>query len=725
LTYTVSHSITPDVAVLTTHPQPNPPAEFGDLVFGDGTRTVTLRDCKVSRMTGRTDGSGTSWTLEVLDRRWRWDGLGSIFGEYNRLDNQGKLVPWTIRSPTELATLCLQAMGEENFAINLPPGLPSTVGESIDKYLALGDSFPQTQTNPPTVWTGLPPAQMLAQLADIYGCRVIFQPSANRVVVAPLGVGAPLPDGPCEAITPALKAPVIPAAVAAIGAPVRIQMRLGLEAVGEEWSGQYVPIDELSYRPRSPGQVQISQGTFTGSGVPTLEVTVAINYGKPTEYQKLFTGTGSTVASKLASIADLVNADPTLSPVIFAAATSTQITLAGQVQGQEFFCSFTSPDVVPPDTFIGSVSQIAAAPGKNSWALSYPLEFPTVVATAALEYAEAKAKAQKSVFRCYRIKDVDVGTNARPIRVPWYGNIIRRQQLILQPTKAQQITPGVRVADLANPNNPTVTPGSGIPPAFYNGYSRDMPAEVRGRVASNMGPAGNGSVSVAIPAGLGEGTPNTADDQLVLVPFEIDPVEQLVVFAEPVWKWVTVGGPTALQYAPADLTLEAAVLVQDTDNNAIVRYIQSLALGGPAPAEHSRHEDMQPSVIGQYLGTDGIVQRNTLIGFQWQDKQDADSRAAYYLNNQALKYQITGGETRQYIGTFPIDPDGAIQQVQWSFGTAGATTIASRNTEHDYRIPDYAVRRQAENLRGDVVAFLIELAERNSMFGHTRPKPGG
>ena len=125
VTYTCSHGISPGTVILTTYPQQGQIATSGDLVIGDGTNLVTLRDCRVSRLRGDGGAQGQSWTLEIQDRRWRWPGLASISGSYNQLDNRGKLIPWTIRSPVELAQLCIAAMGEKGAKIILPDGLPA------------------------------------------------------------------------------------------------------------------------------------------------------------------------------------------------------------------------------------------------------------------------------------------------------------------------------------------------------------------------------------------------------------------------------------------------------------------------------------------------------------------------------------------------------------------------------------------------------------------------
>ncbi len=248
-TYCASHGISPGQAIMVVNPQPNPPAEFGSLVFSDGVNNpITIPDCKVDRLDVQIDGGGQSWVLTIVDRRWRWR-FGFIQGSFNQLDPHGKLLAWTIRSPTELATFCLNAMGETNYTLNLPVGLDSSVGQNVTQFLPTGINWPSTGTNPPVNWNGIPPATALNQLADQYGCRVIYDPLTDSILVGPVGFGAQLPPGHLAKEGPAMKAPETPDSVCVLGGPIRFQMQLDLAAVGEEWDGSYRPINELSYAP--------------------------------------------------------------------------------------------------------------------------------------------------------------------------------------------------------------------------------------------------------------------------------------------------------------------------------------------------------------------------------------------------------------------------------------------------------------------------------------------
>src|SRR5678815_906797 len=105
-TYTISHGIAPGTAILECLPQDELPAEVGDLVITDDVETIVIPDCKVDKIRKVAKGDGFVWILEILDWRWKWTDLGMIEGWYNQLDQFGKLRPYTIRSPTELATLC-------------------------------------------------------------------------------------------------------------------------------------------------------------------------------------------------------------------------------------------------------------------------------------------------------------------------------------------------------------------------------------------------------------------------------------------------------------------------------------------------------------------------------------------------------------------------------------------------------------------------------------------
>jgi hypothetical protein len=702
---TVGHGTTPGVFVLTCFPQTSAPDAAGDLTIGDGTRRVVFRNCKVESVTGRAGADGQTFVLRILDRRWRW-ATGAISGRYNQLDRRGKLVPWTIRSPVELAVLCLEAMGERGYQIDLPPGLPAAAGANLDRYLRAGESFPQTLANPPVTWDKTPPAEALARLADYFGCRVVYQPVADRVLVTPLGAGrAALPDGPCEAIAPTIDRPRTPGAVAVAGAPVRIQCRLRLEAVGKEWNGSVVPINDLSYAPRSPGTTQkVEVRTAIDPGTPLtepLQVVVVWRDAAGAERSATGNGSGSDSVVKVAQVAARLNEAPAAAARYAITAASTTLTIEGKAPGA-FDVRVLDPSTGAPSSYWSAVLVRAGAEAGGSWEACPPPSFAGVRPTDRLSYDQALALARESVFKWYRVRFVDAHADVAGITLPWYGKLKRRQQLILEPTKVEQVKPAPRRRGgvQQNPDVPVAgrLAAGGILPEFYNGYSRDQAASVYGSVAVQIG-----SVSWDGAAAANNGFNTGAEDE-VFVGFDVEPVDQLVRFGEYVYRNVKVAD-TLNTVAAADLTLETSVLVQDAATSELVRWPEALALGGDAPVEWQVREDIQVGVVPLY----GL--NNKLISFYLADLPDARKRARYYLTGMAKKYGLTGGETRQYIGIRPIDPDGAVQQVSWSVGGGGATTVASTNSEHSAFVPSYPARRRAESLPPEKTAAMANMAE--------------
>ncbi|AWM38127.1 hypothetical protein GobsT_37800 [Gemmata obscuriglobus] len=705
-TGTVSHGITPGVFVMSTYPQTAAPRAFGDLVLSDGVRAAVFRGCKLDAVSGRAGPDGQTFTLTILDRRWRWR-YGAISGRYNQLDKRGKLVPWTIRSPQELAELCLKAMGERNYVINLPAGLTAAAGANLEQYLRAGEDFPQSLTNPPTVWDLIPPAEALARLADLYGCRVIYQPFADRVVVAPLGAGGPLTDFPCESIAPNVDGPETPSAVGVAGAPVRVQMRLLLEPVGKEWDGSYRPVNELSYAPQGGGKVQISTAAYDGAG-PNPSIKVYLRFNRdwaapaPLPDKAVFAQFGSSAAGsaadKLADVAAAINGHPDCAPVLKAEAAGDVLTVTGLAQGFPFELEAESSSPGPPDRFEAAVVQPPERPGPNWESCPLP-NFPAVRATDRLSYDQAVLLAQGSVFKCYRVLNADAETGRPPIRVPGYGGLVRRHQLTLQPTKVDQVAPEPRekgvIRRVPNVDEAIRGPLGGLP-EFYDGYSRDQGADVYGSVWKLLG-------NVVWDGDRRED--NTGPEDKVYVPIaEIDPISQVVTFTDYVYRYAIVAGTDVRQAFPT-LTLETAVLVSVSDTGELVRAKYTAKLGGAAPVEWQIREDVQLCVRGRY------GPKNKYLGREWVDQKEAEARAAYYLAGMAHRYRVTGGETRQYIGIHLINLDGHVQQVSWSVGPGGASTVASTNSEHSASVPPYAARRRAENLPPDKSAALANFFE--------------
>lgn len=708
-TYTNSHGIYPGYAELTINEQDSDFAEVGNLIITDGVGEVVIPDCKVDRASVNNDLSGRTWTLSIFDRRWKWQNLGQVSGCYNQLDDHGKLIPWTIRSPYELAVLCLEAMGEKNYIIDLPYGLTKLDGvmhgQLNPPHIGV---VPTTGTNPPINWVQEPPAQALANLAEQFGRRVVYRLGTNSVAVWKPGFGAALPDGSIAHESPAINSPETPTGVAVVGGPTKYQAKVLLEPVGEEWDGSVKPINQLSYRPLpTAGKVQIDKcvGSDGGSN-NTYQVFIGARVdGNPYEQPTtgaLFETTASYPYTAVATLRDLINAsnDPRVRNVVVATSSGAELTITGQIEGKAYcvWCQL-SGTITPPASFVPQLVQAAESP-TDGWSMSKPGEFINVRATAQLTYHQARAKAEKSVYKWYRITTI-APRGEGPLVIPGYGPIQRRQQLIPLDTQVEQVVPEPLNPNIVNPNlanienNAIANLAAAVPINFYDGYSRDKPAAM----------FGSHNVSIAIeqsifwvpltpaPGGVPGNTPRGAQ---IFVPFKINAQSLCVEFSTYVYR-VFGWGTTGARYYPIERpVLLTGFHIRNAETNSLeVSYLAEYLPGmkGSTNFAFYHHPDIELFLIGKY-NADGSTNGAVTL------ELDAQERARHYLDGHKLQFLLEGGLSRTYNGIEFIDCDGAIMQVSWSVGPddAGAMTTASRNTEHSVYVPPYPARRRAEFL---------------------------
>jgi hypothetical protein len=700
-TYTCSHGISPGCAVLHMQPQDAPIDLSGTLVITDGNESITLPGCKVNGIKAVHDGNGLVWVVDIVDRRWRWKDQRFVNLVANQNDPNGKFLPWTLFSPAEIAERCLIAAGETNYSINLPAGLPHALGKGFVEMLRTGINWPAIGINPPTNFDHIPPMIALDQFVNRLGCRVIYQISTDSVLIAPLGVGNNLPDGPLESETPALKVPDAPDAVGVVGDYLRFQPRLLLEPVGLEYDLSLRPIDALSYAPRSPGSVQ--------------EVTITINV--------LATGTGTfkvtlthpvtgAVAFATAVADGLVAAE--ISDALFASLTGIQnaivplaidytrdagsaqqtIKLSSTALGQSFGFAVRIDGAGPDESISAQLTKAPTKPGVD-WTLAEPPLFAGLDATNRLTRTQVIDLAQRSVWKIYRIKNVNIsgsgpiiipgfkGSNGKPIPIKF------RQQLILQPTQVDQIVPQPGDQAILNDEDEPLVMD------IYRGLSKDVPAKVYGSVA----------ITDENRLVFQNRLANTSPYKPIFYPsFSIDPEQQTVNFTDFVYLYndddfASVVRPT--------LALQTAVLVRDEVTNQIARFIDIQSISPEGTTDHVKlrtFPDIQVNVRTTWAqeddtipGTDIALPPNTLKSVQILEA-DPLLRAAYYLQAMKREFTLTGGLIRKYLGIAPIDCDGAIQQVSWSVGEAGADTTAGYNCEPDTQILAYPQRRRAEAL---------------------------
>jgi hypothetical protein len=642
---------------------------------------------RLDQMKIQTDSQGKIWSLELNDRRWKWRDLNAIDGWYNQLDPNGKLIPYTIRSPYELCLLCLQTMGEKRFVIDMPPGLPSAIGKGYSDFLVAGTVLPPTGTNPPVNWSGDNPAQALQRLAESFGRRVVYDPIGDVIHIVRMGLGKMLPGGSFASDSPSAKFPQIPDAAQVIGDDNRYQVRLEVEAVGKEYDGSLRPINELSYAPVI--EAVLHRWTYTPA---TTGVAATWSIRFPTFNNIFFEyvdGAGTATATTICSyFVGQVNANPVLNKVLVAVADAGVLTLLARKAGENFdVMGYVQPTAdIDPDAgeTAPTVNLKLVDVGrerKKTWDYCAPPLFANVVATDRLTYAQAQDLAMDSIWKLYRITGRDVrprinqDSKDHPAFIPGYGEIVRKQQIIITAVKVDQIVPKPEERQLLDKlNRPVVL-------NYYNGYSKDMPAQVFGSVSRT-------AIAPSFFITSRDGEDNTPPGSAVYAPFSVDPIYQTIKFNTHIYK---IGSDSA--FVEPTLVLECAVMVRDPDTNQTVKFVARRNFKpNPQIIASTRRPDVQLNVTSEYN------ERNQLISTQLLEL-DAIARANYYLDGMQVQYFTQISQQRVYNGIVPIGLDGAVMQVTWSTGSDGAKTQASRNSEHDINVPPYPARRRIENMR--------------------------
>jgi hypothetical protein len=219
-------------------------APTGDLTIRYGDQTITLPTCLLDD--GHTDQSGGYIArVTILDRRWQWK-FGAISGHYNlrmpgganaaegfngqaaQYGQKTNIRPGTEIAPQDIATLCLQAMGEQSYEVS---ALPNAARPEVD-------------------WSWQNPAEALQQLCEGLGCRVTYVIDSDSVVIVTVGQGNPLPDNRLQTFNSAgINPPNTPSAIMLVGGPWVYQGFLRLTAVGIDTDGSIRTLDKLTYTP--------------------------------------------------------------------------------------------------------------------------------------------------------------------------------------------------------------------------------------------------------------------------------------------------------------------------------------------------------------------------------------------------------------------------------------------------------------------------------------------
>lgn len=228
--FTLSHGAAPSAAsVYFLRNQIIPP--IGDFIL-DGTDEfgnegkVSFKNCFVESVQAIAGGDPLI-IVRILDRRWAW-GFAAISGRYNTRSESGDSI-YNEKTPRELASLCLEVMGE------------------IDADLA--DFNPEGR--PPIEWELVNPARALDELVNQFGYRIVLGID-NRVHIYKAGVGDMtfLEKFTWLEDTMGVDLPKRPDGVIVAAGRTLWNMDLWLEPVGVELNGEWKNIDKLSYKPQ-------------------------------------------------------------------------------------------------------------------------------------------------------------------------------------------------------------------------------------------------------------------------------------------------------------------------------------------------------------------------------------------------------------------------------------------------------------------------------------------
>ena len=677
--YTMGHGITPGVANLEVLPQLLVPAIEGNLVITDNLNTVLLPDCRVDSIRAEKDSGGTRYYLTIKDRRWRWKNCGGISGQYNIVDNSGqyskqvpdalnayntrlarptKYIPWTLRTPYQLALLCLAAMGEADAIVDMPDDV---------------------NTLPEIHWDWTNPAQALQSLCTQFNRRIVYDWFNDVVCIVQLGVGLDLPDGSYSMDAPAFTNLQRPDSIILVGAPNRYQILLKLEAVGEDWDGSIRPINDLSYTPppfKTGAGPQVSNVSITNpANLAIYTITIngdEVNYvGTNADLTTTYNGLIANLKSTgVANAFDLTMAIVTIPPAV-----NPSLQITGKVDGTPFNINVKVQNSSSTNATI-AVTTVGGSVIDKKWFYSKPPDYANVEATDQLTKQQAISLAKKSVFKWYRITPINPQNDAYPFYVPSYGFVYRREQFLLQKQTVLPIQP------IDADANFITAWGEQYQQVIYDSTYRNQPARCYGAFATEE----TNSQGLCYTNPEVEG--NTQIGTRIPIPFEIDQETQTVRFSQPVYE-IDVDG-----VIEATVFLETAVQILDPTTNSVTRYVATFTFPDPSdtPPVIIRREDVQANYINTYDYAQGI-----LLG-SFQDTDVADATAQYYLATAASQYFVTAGARRNYNGIMPIILDGLRQQVTWEVGSGGAKTTASTNGEHEIFYPSYPERLRLEYL---------------------------
>lgn len=238
--FTLSHGISPSVAVLEIIPQEDFPADPGVMTIEFGDVLIEFPGCVIDQATVKRDRGGMVTSVSIKDRRWMWKFGTPLSGRFNLRNQDGSIWQPSLMSTQDLALECLDAMGEEGADVS---GLPM-------------GSYPEVN------WNHANGAQELDRLVSGLGCRIVYDLD-DIVSIQVAGQGDDLPTVGARTLSFGVDPPDKPDSLLLVGGATRYETAFVLEPVGEEVDGSIVTIANLTYAPTNGwGSEAVVNGQF-------------------------------------------------------------------------------------------------------------------------------------------------------------------------------------------------------------------------------------------------------------------------------------------------------------------------------------------------------------------------------------------------------------------------------------------------------------------------------
>lgn len=324
------------------------------------------------------------------------------------------------------------------------------------------------------------------------------------------------------------------------------------------------------------------------------------------------------------------------------------------------------PVGLEPTGEILPIDQLSYKPPRG-WANTAPSSFFECPATAQLTQQEAAELAARCIWRMFRIEmsDQSNALGAGP-NIGGYGLVKDRKQIKL------------------------------LPQMF--GYTKNVQGQFDTsppRVYGSMYVAkGEGRLLNGLEAFLGNTDPQWFD-RLPRTP-QIDSERGLVTFDRQCYFKTTLNAAPWTRISAPTLWLHTSMNICDVVGRVPVKYARDGGnppedLGLPPEIVHHPELTLVVNTVRERVGKK-IVDIST-------NEADLIPPANYYLDRAREKYQIAAAMTRTYAGIYPLNLDGARQQITWRVGGGmPATTTVSINAEHDPYVSPYPERRRREQI---------------------------